>query len=341
MSTIGPVTWQLGLGDYVSAISVAPDGRHAAVGSLAGDAALIDVADGSVITKLDEHPFGVAAAAWSRDATTVAIGGHDGQVRLYDTDGNARSSVTTAGWASSLAWSPTDDLLAVGAGRTMQLVDDTGAVVRAHDPVASTVTAVTWSPNGKRVGVAAYGGVAWYDPERDRSDPTRFSAWKGSLLSLALAPNGRWACAGSQDRSIHIWRLWSGDELSMAGYPAKVEHIGFRDDGRWMATACLGNLAVWEFPSRGPGGSAPATATVREQTIESLAWEPGGDRLVTGDADGHVILWPSPRRQGATLRPHDVADSGAGVAHVEWSADGGALIIGRDDGTVEARGVSK
>ncbi|MEM9516327.1 MAG: hypothetical protein AAGA42_15860 [Actinomycetota bacterium] len=339
MSTIGPVTWQLRLGDYVSAVAVAPDGHHAAVGSLAGDALLIAVADGSVIAKLDEHPFGVAAAAWSRDGTTVAIGGHDSQVRLYDAAGNARTTITADGWASALAWSPTDDLLAVGAGRTMQLVDAEGAVVRAHDEVASTVTAVTWSPNGKRVGVAAYGGVAWFDPDADRPDAVRVSKWKGSLLSLALSPIGRWACAGSQDRSIHIWRLWSGDELSMAGYPAKVEHISFRDDSKWMATACLENLAVWEFGSRGPGGSTPATGVAHAQTIESLVWEPGGERLVTGGSDGRVILWPAPRRQGATLRPRDVVSSDAGVAHVEWAPGGTTLVIGRDNGTVEARSV--
>ncbi len=340
MSTIGAVSWQLGLGDYVSAVAVSPDGQTAAVGSLAGDAALIAVADGSTIAKLDEHPFGVAAAAWSRDSTTVAIGGHDCKVRLYDAAGTTRGDLAVDGWASKLAWSPTDDLLAVGAGRRMQLVDADAAVVRSHNQVASTVTAVTWSPNGKRVGVAAYGGVAWYDPADDRVDPLRFSAWKGSLLSLALSPTGRWAGAGSQDRSIHIWRLWSGDELSMAGYPAKVEHIGFRHDGRWMATACLEKLAVWEFPGRGPGGSTPATGAAHDKPIESLAWEPAGDQLVTGGADGRLILWPGPRRQGATLRPRAMVDSDAGVAHVEWTQDGATLVIGRDDGTVEARSVT-
>ncbi len=340
MSAIGPVSWDLGLGDYVAAIALSPDGERAALGSLAGDALLVARDDGEVIAKLHDHSFGVAAATWSRDGTTVAIGGHDSLVRLYDATGAERASVATDGWASSLAWSPTDDLLAIGAGRTMQLVDPAGRVLRRHDPVASTITDVAWSPNGKRVGVTAYGGIAWYDPDGDRSDPARFYAWKGSLLSLALSPSGRWACAGSQDRSIHLWRLWSGDELSMAGYPAKVEHLAFRDDSRWMATSCLGDLAVWEFSGRGPGGSSPATGDGHAGFIQSMVWQPDGDRLVTGGTDGRIVLWPSPRRQRARLRPLDDVGGSAGISQVAWSTDGTVLVIGRDDGAVEARRIS-
>lgn len=340
MTGIGPALWQRGLGDYVAAVALSPDGTLAAVGSLAGDALLVSVANGDVVAKLHDHAFGVAAAAWSRDGSTLAIGGQDSLVRIYDATGAEQAAVTNDGWASALAWSPTDDLLAIGAGRTMQFVDPTGAVVRRHDPVTSTITDVVWSPNGRRVGVTAYGGIAWYDPDADRSDPARFYAWKGSLLSLALAPSGKWACAGSQDRSIHLWRLWSGDELSMAGYPAKVELLAFRDDSRWMATACLGDLAVWDFSGGGPGGSSPATAQAHDGFIQSLAWQPDGEHLVTGGSDGRLVLWPSPRRQRATLRPIVAEEMRSGVSQVAWSPDATVVVIGCDDGTVEALRVS-
>lgn len=340
MGSIGPIRWELDLGDFVATVAPSPDGELVAVGSLAGDALLVRVADGELIAKLHDHSFGVAAAAWSPDGTTLAIGGHDSTVRLYDATGIERAVVASEGWATALAWSPTDDLLAIGAGRTMQLVDSTGQLMRRHDPVTSTITAVAWSPNGRRVGVTAYGGIAWYDPDVDRTDPTRFYAWKGSLLGLALSPDGKWACAGSQDASIHLWRLWSADELSMSGYPAKIERLAFRDDSRWMATVCLGELSIWDFSGRGPRGSAPASGEAHERHIETLAWQPDGNRLVTGGPDGRLVLWPSPRRQRETLRPLDVSIGDTGVSRIAWSHGTSGLVIGRDDGRVEARSVS-
>jgi WD40 repeat protein len=340
MSEIGPVRWQLDLGDFVAAVAPSPDGELVAIGSLAGEARLVRVADGEVIAKLHDHPFGVAAAAWSRDGSTLAVGGHDSLVRLYDDRGDEWAVVTSEGWATALAWSPTDDVLAIGAGKVMQLVDPSGQLVRRHDPVASTITDVAWSPNGRRVGVSAYGGIAWYDPDVERTDPTRFYAWKGSLLGLALSPDGKWACAGSQDTSIHLWRLWSADELSMSGYPAKIERLAFRHDSRWMATACIGELSVWDFSGRGPRGSAPASGEAHERHIETLAWQPKGDRIVTGGPDGRLVLWPSPRRQREALRPLDVSIATAGVSRAVWTPDGSGLVVGRDDGTVEARSIS-
>jgi WD40 repeat protein len=206
--------------------------------------------------------------------------------------------------------------------------------------VSSTITDVAWSPNGKRVGVTAYGGIAWYDPDVERPDPIRFYAWKGSLLGLALSPDGKWACAGSQDASIHLWRLWSADELSMSGYPAKIERLAFRDDSRWMATACLGEVSIWDFSRRGPRGTAPASGDAHDRHIETLAWEPGGERLVTGGPDGRLVLWPSPRRQRQTLRPLDISIAHAGVSRIAWLPDATALVVGRDDGSVEARAIT-
>jgi hypothetical protein len=66
------------------------------------------------------------------------------------------------------------------------------------------------------------------------------ASWSATLT-------GKWACGGAQDATVHIWRLWSGRDLSMIGYPTKIEHLGFRDDGRWLAVGCMGDLTVRDF----------------------------------------------------------------------------------------------
>jgi WD40 repeat protein len=343
--------WSLALDDYVSVLRVRPsrrpgDGDLVAIGSLGGRAAVVDTLTGTVVAELDEHPFGVLDAAWSASGDRLAVGGHDGVVRLYAVgdliDGSvpqvrAVGSFGAPGWVARLAWSPTDEVLAAAIGRRLVLLDSAAAVRQQFDPAGSTITDVAWATNGRRVGAIAYGGIDWFDPEASTSAPTRTMAWKGSLLTLALSPDGKWACAGAQDSSVHIWKLWSGDELSMSGYPAKIEHLAFAPDGRWMATACLGEITVWDFAKRGPKGTIPASGSGHRRHVEAMAWSPGGAVLVTGGADGRLVVWPAPRRQREAMVPIDAVELGAGLSRLAWTPDGGLLLVAQTDGTVHAR----
>jgi WD40 repeat protein len=332
--TLGAAAWRVELDDHVEVVTVSPAGTGVVAGSLGGDALLLDAA-GDVAAKLAHHDLGVLTAAWRPDGGGFAVGGQDGRVRAYDASGVERWELAAGAWVTALAWSPDGDRLAAGAGRHLSLVDGEGRSTRLPAE-ASTVTAAAWSVDGRRVGAAAYGGVSWYEPATAADGPVRRFEWKGSLLSLAVGPEGRWACAGAQDASIHIWRLWSGDDLEMSGYPAKVEHLAFEPSGRWMAASCLSELTVWDFGGKGPAGRGPAQGSAHDRHIAALAWSPDGALLATGGADGRVVLWPLPRRSGAELRPLTSVDGDAPVSALAWSADGGSLLVGRGDGTVEA-----
>lgn len=337
---ISEPTWQVHLADYVAALSLSPDGRSAAAGSLAGDAVAIDIASGEV-DKLNDHSFGVSAIEWSPDGARLAVAGHDGVVRIYDPNRELCSTVEVDGWVGCLAWSPDSQLLAVAAKRALTLVGNDGRAMHHYPDVSSTITAVAWANNGKRVGVTSYGGVTWYDPDNLPNDsPSRTHQWKGSLLSLALAPNGRWACAGAQDASIHLWRLWSGDDLSMSGYPSKIEHLAFRHDSHWMASACLGEITFWDFSGRGPKGTRPASGEAHNRHITTLVWKPSANVLASGCADGRIALWPSPRKPGQQLAPLAITDEGSGITSVAWHPDGTAIVASRADGTIEHRQIA-
>lgn len=333
--------WRAALDDHIAVLAWSPDGGALLAGSLGGDAVILAGATGETEAKLAHHPLGVLSGSWHPSVGTVATGGQDGVVRLVAGDGREIAAVDVGGWVNALAWSPDGGLLAVGGGRRFHLLASDGRPRRAPVGQPSTITAVAWSVDGRRAAAAAYGGVAWFEPSADDAGPVRRFDWKGSLLSLAVSPTGRWLCAGSQDATVHLWRLWSGEDLSMSGYPAKIQHAAFRSDGRWMANACLGEVTIWDFFGKGPRGGRPAQAEAHDRHVTALGWQPGGDLLATGGADGSLALWPSPKRQGQQLRPvHGDDGDATDVASLAWSPDGHRLAVGRADGTVELRALA-
>lgn len=322
--------WRVDMDDYVQVLEVYRSRGQAVVGSLGGDAVLIDTDDGSTIA-LGRHEMGVLSAAWSSDGSRVAVGGQDGCTRIYDHTGTAQGVVAVSAWATTLAWSPTAPVLAIGAGRHLLITDQDGELLHDFDDQPSTVTAVAWSTDGTRVGATAYGGIGWHDVVGPRTGRRRRFEWKGSLLALVMSPNGAWACAGAQDATVHLWRLWSGRDLSMSGYPSKIERLGFRHDGRWLAVACLDELTVWDFGGKGPAGTAPAVGSGHDNHIEDLAWDPSGRSVATGGGEGRTIIWATPTRAGQNLSPVTVLESDAVTSRLRWVNEDN-LLVGRADG---------
>jgi len=326
--------WSATLGDWVGCAAWSPDGSTVAVGSLAGEAIVLDARTGAVTAKLAEHPLGVSCLAWS-PAGLLGSGGHDGVVRLARVRSSEApvtlASVPFGRWIAGLAWSPTDPLLAVAAGRSLCALDAEGAAVANWEDLPSTVTAVSWSVGGKvsTLGAACYGGVWWYRPQEPEAPP-RHLAYKGSMLTLDVAPNGRWAASGCQDGSVHIWRLWSGDDLTMSGYPSKVEHVAFQDSSEWMAVGNGPEVTVWDFRGKGPGGRAPKVLSGHEGTITALAYQHRGPLLATGDDAGRILLWDPTKSK----RPIQAGVSPMGGASLTWSPDDCSLLVGGAAGQV-------
>lgn len=336
---IGAPAWRLELTDYVSCVATDPGGSVVACGSLGGDGLVADATSGQVVAKLPHHTFGFSSLAWSRTGERLASGGQDGVVHVLGQGGAEIAAVETGAWVQRVSWSPSGRQLAIASGKHVLVADAGGTVTHRYPALPSTVTDIAWSPNGERLAAVAYGGLAWYDPSGPAEELTDVFEWKGSLLGLAMSPNGRWACAGSQDSTVHLWSVPSGDELSMSGYPAKIERLVFSPEGQWLAVGCLGGLTVWDFSGRGPSGRAPASGDEHARHIEATAWQRDGGRLVTGCGGGRLALWRRPRKARESMRPIDTAgvdDGSAGVSQLAWPRVD-TLLVGRADGTVERR----
>ena len=333
MTDIEPgVEWRIELEDFVSILEIAPSLEQAIAGSLGGDVLLVDTSDGSTFP-LNRHEMGALSAAWSNNGSYVASGGQDGHVHIYNSEGIHTGTIEMTEWINALAWSPEESVLAIGSGKRLTIVNTTGEVLFDFQDQPSTVTAIAWSIDGSRVGISAYGGIGWDDVSGPRSGRRKRFDWKGSLLALKVSPDGKWACAGAQDSEVHLWKLWSGKDLSMRGYPSKIEKIAFSDDSRWLAVACLGGLSIWDFSGKGPAGTEPASASEHNNHIEDLAWSPACESIITGGADGRTIIWKTPSRAGQKLLPLAIIGTSVATSRVRWVSED-SILVGREDGSL-------
>jgi WD40 repeat protein len=321
--------WRVPLTDHVAALAVDPGGELVAAGSLGGDAVVLEARGGAVVAQLAEHPLGVLSLDWSPGGRRLAAGGQDGRVTLWERSGRTVESIELPGWVVSVAWSPNGEFLAVGGGREMAVIRADGTLVARYGGHPSTVTSIGWEPDGGRVAAASYGGIRWYDP-RSRTDvPVDEYSWKGSILAVAVSPDGRWLASGNQDSTSKVWEIPTGEDLEMTGYPAKVERLAWDHRGHHLAVASNAVVMVWRCSGGGPEGTRPQVLESHADRITDLGFQRRGPLLATVSRDGIAAVWNSTRRR----RPLLALSVGEPLSCLGWVAED-ALVVGTAEGQV-------
>jgi WD40 repeat protein len=320
---------RLDLDDWVECVRPDHSGARVAIGSTAGDALVAD-GEGCILRRFATGGSGVIAIDWSHDDRYLAVGYSDGSVTIVDVDTPTHRAATMAasGWLSAVAWGPADHLLGVALDRRVGVVGPDGLEPRWSSRHPSTVTDLAWSDDGSRIGAATYGGVYWWLPDALES-PARVMEWKGSLLSLSVAPSGRWIAAGCQDSSVHVWKLWSGEDLQMAGYPSKVDRTAWDSSSTLLAVGNPDEITVWSFAGKGPQGTMPKVLEGPQGRVHDLAFAPTGDHLASTSKGGRLCVHAA--GHSAQVATWDAADV---LTRVGWLAGGSRVVVGSAGGTV-------
>ncbi len=336
--------------DAVQAIAWHPTQARCTVGLVGGEVLDWDLED-LVLRPRRAHEEGLLALIWSPSGDRLATAGQDGVVRVWHHDGHLLATLTQqTAWIHALAWSSDGGWLAVGSGRYLELWDlrATEAVcVARKGPHASTISDITWLPAKAGVAVAAYGGVTiWPSPESGSigsqlkgllfasdGEASRHLPFKGSLLKLAVSPDGRFYATGNQDGTVHLWYATSGQDLEMDGYATKVRELAWDPRSRFIATGGSEDVTIWDMRGRGPAGSKPLVLEGHEAFVTALDCQPVGDLLASCGRDGRVCFWRPMR--GPDLRGRELQGMlklGEPAVGVSWRPDGKQLVAAGQDG---------
>ncbi|MCY4149846.1 MAG: hypothetical protein OXD44_07590 [Gammaproteobacteria bacterium] len=315
--------WNANVEDYAIAGSWGLEGKVLVVADAVGGVYAYDGKSGIRIWMQHKvHAGGILALAVHPNGTTFATAGQDGRVLVWGVvEGQINQSIDVGtGWVEHLEWSPNGKWLAASCSRKVHAYSSSGVEVWQSDDHPSTVSAIEWSSAGE-LATACYGRVTFFDAPTGH--PFQKLEWKGSLVSMALSPDGDVVACGSQDNSVHFWRRSTEQDSMMPGYPAKPAALAFDDTGTLLATGGGEAITVWSFRGDGPEGTRPGILDFHVQPVTKVSFAHHGMLLASTARDGAIVVWSLQKDgTGESIGTAMLADLGTELC---WRPDGRKL----------------
>jgi RNA polymerase sigma factor (sigma-70 family) len=329
-------------GGYLCSDAVfSPDGKLVAWASDTGDGGrigmsifLFDAQTGKEVRRINPGLSATFdALAFSADGQTLASGGADKTIRLWDVaTGKERHPFPPVPRPGVPAVSPDGRVLAALDGRDLALFDAvTGRELRRWRAVENSenpweITEMAYLPDGRHLVTAGWGPVVRVWATTTGKEVRRFR--ENEYVTEGLSPDGARLVTseGRGQKSLQVWDVASGKKVRSFGTGAKVV---FAPDGK--------TLAALEDDENGPRFWDASTGRPLPQlslhgkdldAIAVAAFSPDGKRLVTFGFGSRqaVRLWDL--GTGETLWGRD------GDGAFAFSPDGKILAVAGKDHAV-------
>lgn len=272
---------------------------------LAGSAAAKDLSPVGDPVAFRGHTNTVYGVAFSADGKTLATGGADKTIRLWDVDTRQRLAlIRYTDRVTCLAFSADGKTLASGS---------------------ADATVTLWD-----VARDAHGQI------RSQKIATFAKDHKSPIGNIAFSPDGRTvATVASRDEVIRLWDVATGKVRAVCkGHQSAPSAVAFLPDGKGLVSAGGDStIRLWDAAT----GEEKDTFKGHDGEVWSVAVSRDGKRLVSGgERDKTVTVWDTASAnitntlEGHTHQVWFVAFSRAGKSVVSVGRDGTARVWDTD-----------
>jgi WD40 repeat protein len=283
--------------------------------------------DGTQSRKVIAHEDAVILVGQS-DGVHLFTGGDDGRVVATAADGSTQEIAKEKGWIDALVVRG-DGPMAWASGKNVFARNEKGDVKNMSAP--SSVRGLSFMTKGYRLALSHYNGVSLWFPNM-AAEP-EFFKWAGSHLDVTVSPDGKFIVSAMQEAALHGWRVQDHKDMRMTGYPSKTRSFSWSADGHWLATSGAEACIIWPFQSKdGPMGKGPRECGVRPAKVTRVAFHPRSLVVAIGYDDGWVMICRITDAAEILVRSVPAEDKAGAISTLSWSADGGRLLFGAEDG---------
>jgi WD40 repeat protein len=260
-----------------------------------------DPASGRLLKTLADFRGPVQAVAFGPDERRLVTAEFQGGLRIWEIATGRSESLPDPGLGRPL-WSIefTPDGRSFWAQGSPQAavwrVRDGGGT--RGDPAAPTLElsrvlpntyGACLSPDGQRLASLTMGQLVVFDVPEARPVFSVPYAYPGGARHLAFGPDGHRLVSINRRYEIEVWDTTTGQKTAtFGGDPARASNsmIALSAGGDWLAEANRA-VTIWDVAHASRAFQLPET----RNSIWSLAWIPGQNRLAAGTSDGELVIW--------------------------------------------------
>lgn len=316
------------------------DGEIVAGGGNDSQVILWDASSGKELRKLSGHAGGVNDLAFIPFRRQLITGGNDGLVRLWDLtpEGNHEGfAFSQFGRLTSVAFNEDGRQLAVsGVGQPDNIYDIATGVRLITLPANQSgyqTGSIAFSTDGSFFATASGGYEADVFDLASLEKILTLTGHTREIGDLSYNPAGIQLATLGYDGLLKTWDAKTGLELrSMQAFSETVQvfqpiGLTYSPNGRLVATAGGPKVKIWDVVD----GSLRLEIPSRVGQATSVAFNPGGDRLVVGTFSGVVSIVDV--NSGRVLTSW-IGHQGP-IQSIYFCQAGQQIITGSQDGTVK------
>jgi WD40 repeat protein len=247
------------------------------------------------------HSGPVCSIAFSPDGQTLASGGVDGTIKLWDVSSGQEVGGFPADTfeVSSVCWTPDGKTLASGGSSTsvnLWNVSEGRAARTLESP--GVVRYVAFSPDGRTLATVGGRVPRLWDLKSGRCLPnlpnptSEESSWvfENSLTSIAWSPDGKILATDTEGDLVKLWDTVSGKKLPVLEAPGlgPIYALAFTPDCKTLAVGSGdGGIRFWNLAA----GKLLRTLPAHDGRVYGLAFSPDGKLLASGGRDKVIKFW--------------------------------------------------
>jgi len=285
----------------------------------------------------------VRVLAFHNDGRTLATGGYNGRVRLWDLGNadpveqaelNAHASIV-----SSVRFSPDGQQLASagfdGVWRLWTFAGGKASDLATLPGFKGAVTALEFAGDGKTLAIACQDGtIRLYDLSSGKPVPRgepllTATAANEQVVGLALDAQGKNLAARFANRNGRLWDLTGPKPRARElRYPQiGITALDFAPDAATLAVGTTAGIRLWDMTPE-PKERGELAFLVPSGPVQALAFAPGGRTLAASYA-GRLVLWDV-----GGLKATREWEFPGGVNGLAFAPDGRHLFTANSNGTV-------
>jgi WD40 repeat protein len=273
-----------------------------------GETKLWDLAKGELIETLSEYPWVISdhvnevnSLAFSTDGQTLVSVGADSTVKIWHTGALDLIDILHKhhGDVRCVAFTPDGKMLATGGHdrkilfwnlRDRQVentlsLDDTAA----HSMVLSQDGKILITGSYRKIKVWETSSTLNQKNLPDIQPIYTLMGHSHIVSSLAMSADAKFLVSGSQDQTIRVWNLATGELVhTLKGHRDSVNTVALSPDEQIIASGSADKtIKLWHLQS----GELLGTFTGHANTVTALSFTASGEMLVSGSLDKTIKIW--------------------------------------------------